>query len=69
MAGSISGILEISMSNPEWRALLVCPVDHAPLEDSDDALTCTRCGRRYPIVDGIPDMVPVEEPAAGEGDK
>ena len=49
------------MVNPEWRALLVCPVDHGPLEDGDDALICARCGRRYPIVDGIPDMVPNEE--------
>lgn len=52
------------MINPELRALLVCPVDHEPLEDGEDVLICTQCGRRYSIVDGIPDMVPDEEPAS-----
>jgi len=56
---------EVAMTDLEWRALLVCPVDHSPLEESEDALACPRCGRRYPIVDGIPDMVP-EEVASGE---
>jgi hypothetical protein len=52
------------MVNSEWRALLVCPVDHGELEEEgEDALVCTQCGRRYSIVDGIPDMVPDEEPA------
>ena len=50
------------MINPELRALLVCPVDHAALDDGDGALVCTRCGRRYLIEDGIPNMVPEEEP-------
>ncbi|MHB0939904.1 MAG: Trm112 family protein [Armatimonadota bacterium] len=49
------------MINPELRALLVCPVDHGPLEDGENVLVCTQCGRRYPIIDGIPDMVPEEE--------
>ena len=47
--------------DPELRALLVCPVDHAELRDEADALACTRCGRRYPVEDGIPNMVPDEE--------
>lgn len=41
--------------------ILACPTDdHAPLlagtaEDPDaDVLTCTSCGRRYPVQDGIP---------------
>ncbi len=38
-------------------ALLVCPVDHAALELKDSDLICTECGRSYPIVDGIPNMV------------
>jgi len=58
--------MEAVMINPELRALLVCPVDHAALEDSEEALVCTQCGRRYPIVDGIPDMVPEEPAAEGE---
>jgi len=38
-------------------ALLVCPVDHATLELHDSDLVCTKCGRSYPVVDGIPNMV------------
>jgi uncharacterized protein YbaR (Trm112 family) len=41
--------------------ILACPSDdHAALrsgtpEDPDaDVLTCTSCGRRYPVTDGIP---------------
>lgn len=42
---------------PELLAMLVCPIDHADLELRDSALVCTKCGRTYPIVDGIPNMV------------
>jgi uncharacterized protein len=38
-------------------AILVCPIDKAPVRQDGDALVCTRCGRRYPIEDGIPNMV------------
>jgi len=43
--------------DPDLLALLVCPVDHAALELKDSHLVCTECGRSYPIVDGIPNMV------------
>ena len=49
------------MINPALRALLVCPVDYGALADDESALVCTRCGRRYPVEDGIPNMVPDEE--------
>ena len=42
------------------RAMLVCPVDHAPLQDEPEVLVCTRCQRRYPIIDCIPNMVALE---------
>lgn len=42
------------MIDPELRQLLVCPVDHAELIDEPDVLVCSECGRRYPVVDGIP---------------
>lgn len=41
----------------ELLAILVCPVDHAPLRIDGDVLACTRCDRRYPVVDGIPNML------------
>lgn len=41
--------------------ILACPSeDHAPLrlgtpqDPNADALTCTSCGRQYPVRDGIP---------------
>lgn len=45
------------MIDPELRALLVCPIDHAELTDEPETLVCTACGRRYPVVDGIPVML------------
>lgn len=52
--------------------ILACPSnDHAPLTrgtraDPDaDALTCTECGRVFPVKDGIPVLLLEEaEPAA-----
>jgi uncharacterized protein len=36
-------------------ALLACPVCHASLALlKQEAVLCTRCGRRYPIRDGLP---------------
>jgi uncharacterized protein YbaR (Trm112 family) len=47
--------------DPQLLEILACPSDdHAPLttgtpDDPDaDMLTCTSCGRRYPVTDGIP---------------
>lgn len=47
--------------DPQLLEILACPSeDHAPLQvgssaDPDaDVLTCTACGRRYPVVDGVP---------------
>lgn len=44
----------------ELLAILACPVDHAALSETGDALVCAACRRRYPIRDGIPVML-VEE--------
>jgi uncharacterized protein YbaR (Trm112 family) len=47
--------------DPRLLEILACPSpDHAPLrvgtENDPDAevLTCTSCGRRFPVVDGVP---------------
>lgn len=37
--------------------LLVCPADHAHLNFESETLICTVCGRRYPIEDGVPNML------------
>ncbi len=48
--------------------IICCPVDKGPLEleveERDDGeivtggLTCGECGERYPIEDGIPNLLP-----------
>ena len=48
--------------DPDLLALLVCPVDKAPVRLEGSTLVCTQCGRVYPIEDGIPNML-VEDSA------
>lgn len=38
--------------------LLVCPVCHAHLVLKEQVIDCTNCARRYPIVDGLPVLIP-----------
>ncbi|WP_405728764.1 Trm112 family protein [Streptomyces sp. NBC_00028] len=48
--------------------ILACPIDKGPLLllDSGDALYNPRLRRRYPIVDGIPQLLPTSgEPGPG----
>jgi len=54
------------MIHPDLLTILVCADDHHPLTVEGDALVCAYCGRRYPIVDGIPVMLPhnAEAPTA-----
>jgi uncharacterized protein len=47
--------------DPQLLEILACPSDdHAPLragtpdDPNADALTCTSCGRQFPVNDGIP---------------
>jgi len=43
--------------NRELLDVLVCPVDRGGLDLEDGHLVCRECGRRYPVVDGIPNML------------
>ena len=44
--------------------ILVCPDCKADVELKEDRLVCVKCGKRYPIRDGIPIMLidEAEEP-------
>jgi uncharacterized protein YbaR (Trm112 family) len=59
----------VALIDPLLAEILVCPVDHGDLHEDEPhhRLTCTVCGRHYPVEDGIPYMV-VEEPATDGGD-
>ena len=39
---------------------LVCPIDKAALIDNKDFWQCTKCGTKYKVNDGIPNLIPEE---------
>lgn len=44
--------------DPKLLDILACPCEHhAPVEQVDDALVCTRCRSSFPVRDGIPVML------------
>lgn len=42
----------------QWGDDLVCPVCFAKLQFEEATVECTGCARIYPIVDGIPVLIP-----------
>lgn len=48
------------MIDPKLLEILACPVCKTAVQLQEDRLVCARCGRRYPIRDGIPVML-IEE--------
>ena len=49
----------MSLIDPTLAAVLVCTVDKAELIEDAEAkrLECTKCGRRYRVEDGVPNML------------
>jgi uncharacterized protein YbaR (Trm112 family) len=47
--------------NTDLLEILACPLDHAPVRLDQDQLVCTRCGRRFPIENGTPNMLVDED--------
>ncbi len=47
------------MIKKELLEILACPVDKGDIiyDEENDKLICKKCGRRYPIQDGIPIML------------
>ncbi|MEM2878091.1 MAG: Trm112 family protein [Candidatus Hadarchaeales archaeon] len=46
--------------NPKLLRIIACPVCRAGLKIKNKELQCKKCGRRYPIKDGIPQLLPDE---------
>jgi len=44
----------------ELLEILACPMCKADVKLEDQELVCVKCKRRYPIVNGIPHMLPDE---------
>jgi uncharacterized protein YbaR (Trm112 family) len=42
----------------QWAEDVVCPVCYAPLHFEESTVVCSGCVRTYPIVDGIPVLIP-----------
>jgi uncharacterized protein len=48
--------------NEELKKILACPVCHTAVRalGDDQELECVSCGRKYPVRDGLPVMLPEE---------
>lgn len=47
--------------SPDLLELLACPLDQSGVQLDGDVLVCTECGRRYPIENGVPNMLVDED--------
>ena len=49
----------MSLIPPELMEILVCPLCRSDLEELEEesVLRCTKCGHRFPVEDGIPNMI------------
>lgn len=42
------------MIDPKLLAILACPACQGEVELKDNKIVCCKCGRKYPIKNGIP---------------
>lgn len=52
------GTTKSADSLKQWVNDLSCPVCFGALRFSESFVACTTCARTYPIVDGIPVLIP-----------
>ena len=52
--------LEEKKMDEELLKILACPACKAEVRLKDEKIACVKCGRKYPIRDGIPVML-IEE--------
>ena len=57
------------MINKELLEILACPLCKTEVKLEDDRIVCSKCGRRYPIRDGIPVMLIDEAEMPGDEKK
>jgi uncharacterized protein YbaR (Trm112 family) len=39
---------------------VVCPIDKAPLANRKEFWECTKCGTKFKVTNGIPNLIPEE---------
>ena len=54
------------MIDKELLDILACPACKADVRLESDRIVCTKCGRRYPVKDGIPIML-IDQAEGGPG--
>ena len=54
------------MINKELLDILACPVCKTDVKLEGEKIVCVKCGRRYPVKDGIPIMLVDEAESSGE---
>ena len=54
------------MLDEELLAILACPACQGDVELKEEKIVCVKCGRKYPVKDGIPVML-VDEAEKQEG--
>ena len=55
------------MIDKDLLEILACPLCKEPVELEEERLVCVKCGRRYPIRDGIPVMLAEEAEMPEQG--
>ena len=45
------------MIDQELLAILACPACQGDVELKEEKIVCVKCGRKYPVKDGIPVML------------
>ena len=61
--------MEAVMIDKELLEILACPVCKASVKLEKDKIVCTKCGRKYPIRDGIPVMLESEAETTEDTEK
>jgi len=56
------------MIDDDLLKILACPLCKADVFLKENKIVCTKCGRKYPIKDGIPIML-IEEAETADNEK